>query len=88
MFDTEIQQLIVLITIVGMMVALFKDWAKPVLIFLAANILFLMSGITSSTDMLAGLANEQLLSVLLLLVISDVIRKSGLLDVVFKSLFP
>ncbi|NOS76108.1 MAG: SLC13 family permease [Methyloglobulus sp.] len=75
-------------TIVGMMLALFKDWARPVLIFLAANILFLMTGITNSTDMLAGLANEQLLSVLLLLVISDVLRKSGLLDVVFKSLFP
>jgi di/tricarboxylate transporter len=88
MLNPEIQQAIVLMTIIGMMLALFKDWAKPVLIFLAANILFLMTGINNSTDMLAGLANEQLLSVLLLLVISDVLRKSGLLDVVFKSLFP
>jgi di/tricarboxylate transporter len=88
MFNPEIQQAVVLITIIGMMMALFKDWAKPVLIFLAANILFLMTGITNSADMLAGFANEQLLSVLLLLVISDVLRKSGLLDVVFKSLFP
>ncbi|MDD1624900.1 MAG: SLC13 family permease [Methylococcaceae bacterium] len=88
MLDLETQQVVVLITIVGMMLALFKDWAKPVLIFLAANILFLMSSITSSADMLSGLANEQLLSVLLLLVISDVLRKSGLLDVFFKSLFP
>lgn len=88
MLDNEIQQLVVLITIALMMVALYKDWTKPVLIFLAANIIFLMAGITSSSDMLAGLANEQLLSVMLLLVISDVIRKSGLLDVIFKSLFP
>lgn len=88
MFNPETQQVVVLMTIIGMMMALFKDWAKPVLIFLAANILFLMTGITSSADMLAGLANEQLLSVLLLLVISDVLRKSGLLDIVFKSLFP
>ena len=88
MFNLEIQQGVVLITIVGMMMSFFMDWAKPVLIFLAANILFLMSGITSSADMLSGLANEQLLSVLLLLVISDVLRKSGLLDVFFKSLFP
>jgi hypothetical protein len=62
MFNLEIQQVVVLITIVGMMMAFFMDWAKPVLIFLAANILFLMSGITSSADMLSGLANEQLLS--------------------------
>lgn len=88
MFNPETQQVVVLLTIIVMMMAFFLDWAKPVLIFLAANILFLMSGITSSTDMLSGLSNEQLLSVLLLLVISDVIRKSGLLDVVFKSLFP
>ncbi len=88
MFTPELQRLVVLMTILAMMTALFKDWAKPVLIFLGANILFLMTGITSTTDMLAGLANEQLLSVLLLLVISDVIRKSGLLNVVFKSLFP
>lgn len=88
MLNLEIQQVVVLITIFGMMMAFFMDWAKPVLIFLAANILFLMLGITSSADMLSGLANEQLLSVLLLLVISDVLRKSGLLDVVFKSLFP
>lgn len=88
MFSIEIQQIVVLITIAVMMMAFFMDLAKPVLIFLAANILFLMAGITSSADMLSGLANEQLLSVLLLLVISDVLRKSGLLDVVFKSLFP
>ena len=88
MLNPEIQQVVVLMTIIGMMLALFKDWAKPVLIFLAANILFLMFGITSSADMLSGLANESLLSVLLLLVVSDVIRKSGLLDVAFKSLFP
>lgn len=88
MLNPEMQQAIVLMTIIGMMLALFKDWAKPVLIFLAANILFLMFGITSSADMLSGLANESLLSVLLLLVVSDVIRKSGLLDVAFKSLFP
>lgn len=88
MINIETQQAIVFLTIAGMMTALFKDWAKPVIIFLAANILFLILGITSTNDMLAGLANEQLLSLLLLLVISDVIRKSGLLDVTFKSLFP
>lgn len=88
MFIPETQQVIVLLTIIVMMMAFFMDWAKPVLIFLAANIIFLMLGINSSADMLTGLSNEQLLSVLLLLVISDVIRKSGLLDVVFKSLFP
>jgi di/tricarboxylate transporter len=88
MFDPETQQAVVLITIFGMMTALFKDWAKPVLIFLAANIIFLILGITSSAEMLSGLSNEQLLSILLLLVISDVLRKSGLLDVFFRSLFP
>lgn len=88
MLSPELQQLIVLTIIIGMMIALFKDIAKPVLIFLVANILFLMTGISSSSDMLAGFANEQLLSVLLLLVVSDIIRKSGLLDVVFRSLFP
>jgi di/tricarboxylate transporter len=88
MFNPETQQAVVLITIFGMMMALFKDWAKPVLIFLAANIIFLILGITSSAEMLSGLSNEQLLSILLLLVISDVLRKSGLLDVFFRSLFP
>ncbi len=88
MLTPELQQLVVLMIIIGMMIALFKDIAKPVLIFLVANILFLMTGISSSSDMLAGFANEQLLSVLLLLVVSDIIRKSGLLDVVFRSLFP
>lgn len=88
MLNPEVQQIVVLMTIFAMMLSLFKDLAKPVLIFLTANIVFLMTGISNSSDMLAGFANEQLLSVLLLLVISDVIRKSGLLDVVFKSLFP
>ena len=88
MFASEIQQIVVLSTIIAMMVSLFKDLAKPVLIFLVANIIFLMTGISSSSDMLAGFANEQLLCVLLLLVVSDVIRKSGLLNVAFKSLFP
>lgn len=88
MINTDAQQILVLGVILSMMTALFKNIAKPVLIFLAANIIFLLTGVTNSTDMLSGLANEQLISVLLLLVISDVLRKSGLLDVAFKPLFP
>lgn len=88
MFSPEVQQGIVVVVILGMVAALFFDLMRAVLIFLAANMIFLLTGILNSREMLSGLANEQLLNILLLLVISDVLRKSGLLDVYFRSLFP
>jgi di/tricarboxylate transporter len=81
------QQYIVIAVILGLMVVLYKDYMRPVVAFLLANIILLISDINKSSDVLAGFANEQLMVVLLLLVVSDVIQKTNMIEYVFSKFF-
>ena len=80
-------QYIVIAVVLGLMVVLYTDYMRPVVAFLLANIILLISDINQSTDVLAGFANEQLMVVLLLLVVSDVIQKTNMIEYVFSKFF-
>lgn len=82
-----VQQYIVIGVILGLMVVLYKDFMRPVVAFLLANIILLLSNINESVDVLAGFANEQLMVVLLLLVVSNVIQKTNVIEFVFSKFF-
>lgn len=69
------------------MIVLYKDFMRPVVVFFLANIVLLISGINDSGDFLGGFANEQLMVVLLLLIISDVIQKTNTIEVIFSKFF-
>lgn len=81
------QQYIVIAVVLGLMIVLYKDYMRPVVAFLLANIILLISDINQSSDVLAGFANEQLMVVLLLLVVSDVIQKTNVIEYVFSKFF-
>jgi di/tricarboxylate transporter len=81
------QQYIVIAVVLGLMVVLYKDYMRPVVAFLLANIILLISSINQSTDVLAGFANEQLMVVLLLLIVSDVIQKTNVIELIFSKFF-
>ena len=81
------QEYIVIAVILGLMIVLYKDYMRPVVAFLLANIILLISDINQSSDVLAGFANEQLMVVLLLLVVSDVIQKTNVIEYIFSKFF-
>lgn len=85
MFSTEI--VIVILTIAFLIFSLYRDFMRPVVIFFIAVVTLFAFRIIDSKDMLSGFANEQIVVVLLLLILSDVIQKAGLLDLAFKNIF-
>jgi di/tricarboxylate transporter len=86
-FEAMTDQWIVIGVVAALMVVLYLDLARPVVAFLVANIVLLMASINDSVDMLAGFANEQLMVVMLLLVISDVIQKTNIIEYLFSRFF-
>lgn len=78
---------IVCAVVLFLIVALYKDFMRPVLIFFIAVVSLFAAGIIDAKELLSGFANEQLVVVLLLLILSDVIQKTGLLDLSLRSLF-
>lgn len=70
-----------------LVILLYFDLVKPLMAFLIVMLIFLFSGIIETSDMMAGFANEQIAVVILLLILSDVIQKTGALDFLLRGLF-
>lgn len=79
--------IIILATIAFLLSSLYLEWFKPTVTFFIAILIFVFGGILTPTEALAGFANEQLAIIILLLIISDIFKKSSIINVVFNSIF-
>lgn len=79
--------ILVILVILFLVVSLYFDLIRPVLVFFLASLFFLVSGVIDSKDFMAGFANEQIVVVILLLVLSDIVKKTGILDVLLVNIF-
>ncbi|MBL0095399.1 MAG: SLC13 family permease [Bacteroidetes bacterium] len=86
MFENA-QILIVSLVILGMVVALYKEVVKPVMVFVLAITVLMATHIINPKEALSGFANEQIAVIFLLLIISDVIKRSAALDYSIYRLF-
>ncbi len=86
MFENA-QILIVSLVILGMVVALYKEVVKPVMVFVLAITVLMATHIIKPKEALSGFANEQIAVIFLLLIISDVIKRSVALDYSIYRLF-
>ena len=88
MLPLPVQQTITLLTILFLFVAIYQEWVRPVLGFLLAVLGFVVLGILTPPEMLAGFANESIASVVLLIVLSAALRKNfpleSLIDAVYR----
>lgn len=79
---------LVVVSVIGfLIVSLYYDLIRPVIVFFLSAILFMTTGIISSHDFMAGFANEQIVVVVLLLMLSEIIQKTAVMDVVFRNVF-
>ena len=82
--SADIQQVIVLGTIGILFIELFIERFKPAVSFLFAALILVITGILSPKDILAGLANESIVSIVLLIIITAALRSNydiyGVLD--------
>lgn len=71
-----------------MLVALSKDVLRPGLILLSAAVIFMCAGILTPSEMLAGFSNKGMITVAMLFLISEGVRRSGLLEQALFRLLP
>ena len=67
--------------------ALYLDWFRPSVAFLLAISVLAVFGVLQPKDVLAGLANDSIAIIVLLLVLSEIIKKSTVINVLFDKLF-
>ncbi len=78
----------VLLGLAGMITALIMDKMRPGIVLLSVVMLFMVGGILSPDEVLAGFSNKGMITVALLFLVSEGIRQSGALSAVIKKLLP
>ena len=78
----------VLLGLIGMLVALILDKMRPGIVLLSLVVLFMVAGIITPKQMVAGFSNRGMITVALLFLVSEGIRQSGALSAVVKRLLP
>lgn len=69
-----------LAVIIFMMAALVKEIVRPDLILFATLVLFMLTGVISVKEAVAGFSNEGMLTVALLFIVAGAIQKSGIFE--------
>ena len=78
----------VLLCLVAMIVALINDRMRPGMVLFSVVVLFLCTGIISPKECLEGFSNKGMITVALLFLVSEGIRKSGVLEQFIYRLLP
>lgn len=79
--------IIVLLVIIFIIISLYTDLIGPAYTFIAGMIFLGLFGILTPSEILSGFANEQILIILMLLMIGEMIRNTGVLEGFFDSYF-
>jgi di/tricarboxylate transporter len=83
----NLEQLFVLGVVILVIIILYKEWFRPVVVFLMAIAIFAGFGILKPEDAIAGFSNSKIVTIILLLIVSNVIRKAAVIDILFNKLF-
>ena len=78
---------IVSIVLVFIIISLYTELMGPAFTFLIGVVILGIFGILTPKEILSGLANEQIIVIILLLLLGDIIRKSNLIDRLFDKAF-
>lgn len=82
------QIIFVLLGLVGMVTALILDKMRPGIVLLSVVILFMVAGILSPEEVIAGFSNKGMITVALLFLVSEGVRQSGAISSLIKKLLP
>ena len=82
------EAIFVLFVIVAMLIVLATDRMRPGLTLLLVAILFMAFGIISPKEMIQGFSNKGMITVAILFLVSEGVRRSGALDYLIKLILP
>jgi len=80
-----LEVIIVLLVIAFMLISLYRDLMQPALVFLMAVLVFFFSGIITIEEILSGVSNESILLIFLLIIVSEIIKKSAVLNILIDK---
>lgn len=79
--------IIVFIVLVFILISLYKEILGATFTFVIAVVTLGFFGILTPKEILSGFANEQIFVIILLLLIGDIIKRTGILEAIFDRLF-
>ncbi|HBB93243.1 MAG TPA: SLC13 family permease [Bacteroidales bacterium] len=79
--------ILTLIVLLFILASLYFEILGPAFTFVIGVVVLTIFGVLTPKEMLAGFANEQVLVIIMLLLVGDVIRKTGVMDPWFDRLF-
>ncbi len=79
--------ILVILVIIFILISLYDEIIGPAFTFVTGVVFLTLFGILTPKEMIAGFANEQVLVIIMLLLIGDVIRKTGVIDGLFDRIF-
>ncbi len=82
------EALIVMLGVGGMLLVLLMDKMRPGFTLFAGAIIFMVTGVISPKELLAGFSNREMMTVAMLFLIGEGIRRSGSLSYAIRSILP
>lgn len=82
------QSIFVLVTLILLIVALIRDRMRPGLVLLSGATIYLCAGILTPQEMLEGFSNKGMITVAMLFLVSEGVRRSGLLEKLVRHMLP
>lgn len=82
------QMIFVLLGLAGMVTALILDKMRPGIVLLSVVALFMVAGILTPNEVVAGFSNKGMITVALLFLVSEGIRQSGAIAAFIRKLLP
>ena len=76
------------IVVAVLLIALMKELMRPGLILFSGAVVFLCAGIINPKELLEGFSNKGMITVALLFLVSEGVRRSGLLEQLLSRLLP
>lgn len=84
----NVEIVIVLISLITMLVLLVADVMRPGLVMMSVAILFMCTGILTPEELLSGFSNKGMITVALLFLVSEGVRRSDALGHVIGKILP
>ncbi len=87
MIPTEFQSYFVLFVIFLIFYFIYRDLLRPSISFLFATLTFLVTGILTYQEVLSGVSNDKIASIVILILISAGLRKNYNIERIFDKIF-
>ncbi len=81
----EFHSILLIFTILFLVIFLYKEIIHPAAVFFIATAVLIISGILTPSQALAGFSNEQVATIILLLIVSNIIQKTGIVNYYFSK---